>query len=179
MARIAHRFLAAAALCSALAVPAFAQTVDVKGDTAGATALTERGVTKDGKNSTAGVATAAPGIGRIGSSAAPQDRDAHIVPKPTPKGGAGNMARLNGDESANTPGADLKNLTGPEAQAIRSADADAHRAVYDPNNQLGTSLEGRTQPLPGANADTNAGTNADTNAGENTDTNGTAKAAAQ
>ena len=162
MARIAHRFLAAAALCGALAVPAFAQTVDVKGDTAGATALTERGVTKDGKNPTATAVTGQ------ANSAAPEKRDTLIIPKATPNGGAGNMPRLNGDESANTPGADLKNLTGPEAQTIRSADADAHRAVYDPNNQLGTSLEGRTQPVPGVNADTN--TTTDTN----TDTNGAA-----
>jgi hypothetical protein len=154
------KLLTAASLCGvmALAASAQAQSVDVKGDTAGATALTESGVTKEGSNPTAGVATAAPGIGRIGSSVAPGDRDAHIVPKPTPKGGAGNMARLNGDESADAPGADLKNLHGADAQAARTADATAHRTVYDPNNQLGTSTEGHTQPVPGASTDASAGT---------------------
>ncbi len=39
---------------------------------------------------------------------------------------------------------------GTEAQAEHSAEATAHKSVNDPNNQLGTSLQGRTRPVAGA-----------------------------
>ena len=151
-------FLVATAVCGVLAVPAWAQTVDVKGNTAGATALTQRGATKDGKNSTAGDATASPDF-RSEILKKPNARDAHIVPKATPKGGAGNVARLEGDQSANMPGADLRGLKGPDADIARRADADAHRAVFDPNSQRGGAV-GHTLPVPGVNVAADADTDA-------------------
>lgn len=39
---------------------------------------------------------------------------------------------------------------GTQAQAEHSAEATAHKTVNDPNNQLGTSLEGRTRPVAGS-----------------------------
>lgn len=39
---------------------------------------------------------------------------------------------------------------GTKAQAEHSAEATAHKSVGDPNNQLGTSLQGRTRPVAGA-----------------------------
>ena len=39
---------------------------------------------------------------------------------------------------------------GTEAQAEHSAEATAHKTLNDPNNQLGTSLQGRTRPVAGA-----------------------------
>ncbi len=45
---------------------------------------------------------------------------------------------------------------GTKAQAEHSAEATAHKSVSDPNNQLGTSLQGRTRPVVDADAkDTN------------------------
>ena len=44
-----------------------------------------------------------------------------------------------------------KNLgQGTKAQAEHSAEATAHKSLKDPNNQLGTSLQGRTRPIAGA-----------------------------
>ena len=40
---------------------------------------------------------------------------------------------------------------GNKAQAEHSAQATAHKSVSDPNNQLGTSLQGRTRPVAGEN----------------------------
>lgn len=40
---------------------------------------------------------------------------------------------------------------GSKAQAEHSAQATAHKSVSDPNNQLGTSLQGRTRPVAGEN----------------------------
>jgi hypothetical protein len=65
--------------------------------------------------------------------------------------GVGNMAPTNGDESGVAPRANTTSATGPKGQAIRSADSTAHQTVYDPNNQLGTSVEGKTKPVTGAN----------------------------
>jgi hypothetical protein len=62
------------------------------------------------------------------------------------------------DESA-SPQADgqPRNLgQGTKAQAEHSAEATAHKSVNDPNNQLGTSLQGRTRPIAGADADAQA-----------------------
>jgi hypothetical protein len=39
-----------------------------------------------------------------------------------------------------------------KAQAEHSAEATAHKSVSDPNNQLGTSLQGRTRPVAEADA---------------------------
>lgn len=41
---------------------------------------------------------------------------------------------------------------GTKAQAEHSAEATAHKSLNDPNNQLGTSLQGRTRPIAGAEA---------------------------
>jgi hypothetical protein len=40
---------------------------------------------------------------------------------------------------------------GTKDQAEHSAEATAHKSVNDPNNQLGTSLQGRTRPMAGSN----------------------------
>jgi hypothetical protein len=40
---------------------------------------------------------------------------------------------------------------GTKAQAEHSAEATAHKSLNDPNNQLGTSLQGRTRPIVEAN----------------------------
>ena len=45
---------------------------------------------------------------------------------------------------------------GTKAQAEHSAEATAHKSVSDPNNQLGTSLQGRTRPIAGADVDSQA-----------------------
>jgi hypothetical protein len=127
-------------------VPASAQTVDVQSSTAGSTAKTEKGVTTDGNNTTAGAETRAPASAQMRADNEPAAKGkARIVPKATASG-AGNMPQTNGDESGIAPRADTANATGPDAQAIRSADSTAHKTVYDPNDQLGTSLEGRTKP---------------------------------
>jgi len=39
---------------------------------------------------------------------------------------------------------------GTKAEAEHSAQATAHKSLNDPNNQLGTSLQGRTRPVAGA-----------------------------
>jgi hypothetical protein len=146
-------FAVVASFCGAFAITsALAQTIDVKGDTAGQTALTERGATTNGTNSTAGTAT--PSDQKGGQHVAKQEASkggAVIIPKPTPNA-AGNTTALNGDESAIAPRADVANAQGPDAQAIRSAESTAHKTVYDPNDQLGTSTEGTTRPIPGVNA---------------------------
>jgi hypothetical protein len=133
---------------AALTSSAYAQTVDVNGPTAGSTAKTEKGVTTNGKNPTVGAATLPPDHGQMrADNKAP--KGGVIVPKPTPNA-AGNMAPMNGDESGVAPRADVANATGPEGPAIRSADDTAHKTVYDPNNQLGTSVEGKTYPIADA-----------------------------
>lgn len=146
-----NKLVAAMSFCGAFAVTfALAQTVNVNSDTAGQTALTERGITTNGTNRTAGVAT--PGHRRphqrVGKKVASKG-GAVIVPKPG-RNAAGNMAPLNGDESGVAPRANLRNARGPNAQAARSADSTAHRTIYDPDDQLGTSTEGTTRLAPGA-----------------------------
>jgi hypothetical protein len=63
-----------------------------------------------------------------------------------------------GDDSASPPAdGQPKNLgQGTKAQAEHSAEATAHKSLNDPNNQLGTSLQGRTRPIAGAEADPQA-----------------------
>jgi hypothetical protein len=58
------------------------------------------------------------------------------------------------DESASPPAdGQPKSLgQGTKAQAEHSAEATAHKSVSDPNNQFGTSLQGRTRPVAGADA---------------------------
>ena len=43
---------------------------------------------------------------------------------------------------------------GTKAQAEHSAEATAHKTIADPNNQQGTSLQGRTRPVAGSQNDT-------------------------
>jgi hypothetical protein len=45
------------------------------------------------------------------------------------------------------PRADVADATGPESQAIKSADSTAHQTVLDPDDQLGTSTQGKTRPV--------------------------------
>jgi hypothetical protein len=136
------RLLAAASICGsfAFAGSAFGQAVNGTGPTAGPTAKALSGVTGNGANPTAGKATP---VGRPGQHANSRVFHTHasstFVPKPAGNG-TGNITRLNGDESGVALSANTKNA-GP---AARSAEATAHKTVYDPNNQLGTSLEGKT-----------------------------------
>ena len=53
-----------------------------------------------------------------------------------------------GDPSEATPAPNVGQ--GTKAQAEHSASATAHKSLNDPNNQLGTSLQGRTRPIAGA-----------------------------
>ena len=105
-----NKLVTAMSFCGAFALTsALAQTVDVKSDTAGQTALTERGVTASGANSTAGVATPGDKTGeqQVGKQEASKG-GAVIIPKPT-RNAAGNTTPLNGDESAIAP----RRLTSP------------------------------------------------------------------
>jgi len=52
------------------------------------------------------------------------------------------------DQPVETPAPNLGQ--GTKAQAEHSAEATAHKSLKDPNNQLGTSLQGRTRPIAGA-----------------------------
>ena len=125
---------------------AYGQTVNANGPTAGSTAKTEKGVRPDGSNSTAGVQTRKPDAGQLRASNAPKAKGrAMIVPRQGASA-AGNTAPLNGDESGVAPRANTANATGPNGRAIRSSDTTAHQTVYDPNNQLGTSVAGKTRP---------------------------------
>lgn len=150
MPKISGKTFAAVLFCSTclLAGATSAQTVDSNGPTAGSTAKTEKGVTLSGSNSTAGIETRTPDRNQESTNrvARPAGR-AMLVPKQGPSG-AGNLPLLNGNESGIAPRADVRNATGPEGQAVRSADSTAHQTVYDPNNQLGTSVEGKTRPVP-------------------------------
>ncbi len=61
-----------------------------------------------------------------------------------------------GDHQTETTDQNLGQNSGPKlgegtkAQAEHSAEATAHKSLKDPNNQLGTSLQGRTRPIAGA-----------------------------
>jgi hypothetical protein len=155
---LAHKVLIAGVGVLA-ATASLAQTVDVKGATAGETAKTEQGVTANGKHTTAGTGVAAK---NATAREVPANVRTHIVPKPARKGSG--LTPLNGDESGVAPRANVNNAD----QAQRSAESTAHKTVYDPNNQLGTSTRGTTLPGPdaqqSATADTNSSTPADTSA---------------
>jgi len=137
---------------------ALAQTVDVNGPTAGSTAITESGVTTSGNNPTAGKATEVVPKNQGSPSVGNRKMATSIVPKPTPHGGAGNMAPLNGDESGVAPRADTSHAT----SAVAQADETAHKTVYDPNDQLGTTLDGtpRTSSTPTGVAGAGSGSGA-------------------
>jgi len=73
--------------------------------------------------------------------------------------GADSAAAAAPAESASPPASDPStevaspNLGhGTKAQAEHSAEATAHKSLKDPNNQLGTSLQGRTRPIAEADA---------------------------
>lgn len=67
-----------------------------------------------------------------------------------PEPAAQNQQAEPSEQSVDAP---LKNLgQGTKAQAEHSAEATAHKSLKDPNNQLGTSLQGRTRPIAGAEA---------------------------
>ena len=77
-----------------------------------------------------------------------------VVAQPADAGGAPAEAAV--PDANGPPPADgqPKSLgQGTKAQAEHSAEATAHKSVSDPNNQLGTSLQGRTRPIAGADAD--------------------------
>jgi hypothetical protein len=133
--------LIAASMSAIFAGSAFGQAVNVEGSTAGPTAKALSGVTNNGENPTAGKATPTAQPNQHGNSRVFHSHAAAFIPKPA-RNAAGNMAPLNGDESGVALNANTKNA-GP---AARSAEATAHKTVYDPNNQLGTSLEGKTLP---------------------------------
>ena len=145
-ARKAFALAVVGALCCVGTI-ATAQTVDVNGPTAGSTAKTEKGTQVDGSNPTAGEATRLPNPGAKRADNAPAAKGRSvIVPHAGPRG-AGSTVPLNGDESGVAPRADLAGATGPKGRALRSADSTAHQTIYDPNDQLGTSLEGKTKPV--------------------------------
>ena len=64
--------------------------------------------------------------------------------------GAQNQQADVSEQPANAPPQNLGQ--GTKAQAEHSAEATAHKSLNDPNNQLGTSLQGRTRPIAGAEA---------------------------
>jgi hypothetical protein len=133
--------LIAASMSAIFAGSTFGQAVNVEGSTAGPTAKALSGVTNNGENPTAGKATPTAQPNQHGNSRVFHSHAAAFIPKPA-RNAAGNMAPLNGDESGVALSANTKNA-GP---AARSAEATAHKTVYDPNDQLGTSLEGKTLP---------------------------------
>ena len=144
----AGRIFALILLCGSTVwvTTSYGQTVNANGPTAGSTAKTEKGVRPDGSNPTAGVQTRKPEAGQLRASNAPKAKGrAMIVPRQGASA-AGNMAPLNGDESGVAPHANTANAVGPNGRAIRSSDTTAHQTVYDPNNQLGTSVAGKTRP---------------------------------
>ena len=118
--------------------PARAQNVDVRGDTAGSTAQTLSGTKENGDNPAAGKATPVTKPARADNRtrALAAHNRSHIMPKP-PRRTAG-IAGMVGDESGVAPSADTKNAT-PQT---RAAESTAHKTVRDPNNELGTSLQG-------------------------------------
>jgi hypothetical protein len=52
-----------------------------------------------------------------------------------------------------------------QAQAEHSAQATAHKSVNDPNNQMGTSLQGRTRPVGGDDGSSQNGVSSNPAAG--------------
>ena len=85
--------------------------------------------------------------GALNTSALAQSADQKDAP-------AGSASASDPSSNANNQAADATTLNlgqGTKAQAEHSAQATAHKSVNDPNNQLGTSLQGRTRPVAGTN----------------------------
>lgn len=144
-----HKVAGAMAFCSAMALTsAWAESVDVKGDTAGQTALTERGVKANGSNATAGAATPVDQKGEQKTNKKVASKGGAVI---HPKASGKPAANTPLSESAVAPRADVKTAQGPDAQAIKSADSTAHNTVVDPDDQIrSNSTAGNTQPIPGA-----------------------------
>jgi hypothetical protein len=77
-----------------------------------------------------------------------------VVAQPADAGSAPTEAAAPDDAASPPADGQPKNLgQGTKAQAEHSAEATAHKSLKDPNNQLGTSLQGRTRPIAGAETD--------------------------
>ena len=77
-----------------------------------------------------------------------------VVAQPADAGSAPTETAAPNDSASPPADGQPKNLgQGTKAQAEHSAEATAHKSLNDPNNQLGTSLQGRTRPIAGAEAD--------------------------
>lgn len=83
----------------------------------------------------------------LGTPALAQTADAASPPAGAP---ADSTSPSSSEQS--TEAAPVKLGQGTKAQAEHSAEATAHKSVNDPNNQLGTSLQGRTRPVAEADA---------------------------
>ena len=79
-----------------------------------------------------------------------------VVAQPADAGGAPTEATPDEGASSQADGQPRNLGQGTKAQAEHSAEATAHKSLNDPNNQLGTSLQGRTRPIAGAEADAQA-----------------------
>lgn len=76
-----------------------------------------------------------------------------VVAQSADAGGAPTETAAPDDSASPQADGQPRNLgQGTKAQAEHSAEATAHKSVNDPNNQLGTSLQGRTRPIAGAEA---------------------------
>jgi len=87
----------------------------------------------------------------IGGPAFAQAVDDGGTPAPAAQSDPGVQSDTAG-QAAQTAPRDLGH--GTKAEAEHSAEATAHKSVNDPNNQLGTSLQGRTRPVVDADAKT-------------------------
>ena len=83
----------------------------------------------------------------LGTPAVAQNADAASAPATVPDEGASPPASEQASQAAPP-----KLGQGTKAQAEHSAEATAHKSVRDPNNQLGTSLQGRTRPVTEADS---------------------------
>jgi hypothetical protein len=89
-----------------------------------------------------------PICGALAIAAFAQAADQQVPPDPATQAQQTGI----GDHQAETTDQNLgpKLGEGTKAQAEHSAEATAHKSLKDPNNQLGTSLQGRTRPIAGA-----------------------------
>jgi len=87
----------------------------------------------------------------IGGPAFAQAVDDGGTPAPAAQSDPGVKSDTAG-QAAQTAPRDLGH--GTKAEAEHSAEATAHKSLNDPNNQLGTSLQGRTRPVVDADAKT-------------------------
>lgn len=88
------------------------------------------------------------------NAAAANDAAAAAAPQSDATPQSDSAAPPPGDAAANAeqpaPSKPVELGQGNKAQAEHSAQATANKSVKDPNNQLGTSLQGRTRPVAGA-----------------------------